>query len=388
MVGVLPAFLVGALAVQLRSDLHIGLAGIGLATAFLFTVSSSLARLSGAFVQRIGSRRGIVLSASLSAAALVGAGTAQSYLMLVMALLVGGVGNAMAQPAANLGLSQFVPEGRLGLTFGIKQSSIPAATFFGGLAVPGIALVVGWRWVWVVAATMALTVACWAAFTKRDEVTRERNRGGEIDKGLPPSGLLVLTIGGGLATAASTTVGVFLVDSGVDAGLQPGDAGLVFALASLLGLGVRIGLGWAADNYPKRSLYVLIANLLAGGAGGYFLLSLGNPAAFMVGACLAYGAGWAWTGLFHFAIVKDNRRAAASATGFVQTGLSLGAACGPLSFGLLAEATSYRSAWLATAGLSLLAALVIRTGRRMVRRSRGLPVVSVRGRLPSGVFGD
>lgn len=32
-VGVLPAFLVGALAVQLRADLGTGLAGIGLATA-------------------------------------------------------------------------------------------------------------------------------------------------------------------------------------------------------------------------------------------------------------------------------------------------------------------------------------------------------------------
>jgi len=379
-VGVLPAFMVGALAVQIRAELDVGLAGIGLATASLFAVSGSLARPIGSLVQRLGSRRGLTLAALLSTASLAVVGLAQSFPVLLWAMVLGGIGNAMAQTAANLSLSELVAEGRLGLAFGVKQSAIPAATLLGGLAVPGIALVLGWRSALAAGAALALVVAGSAVLSARD-----RDRGGlrdadGVDLGLPRAGLLVLTVGAGLAAAASTSLGVFLVDSGVAAGLRPGQSGLLFALSSLLGLAGRIGFGWSADRHPGRSSYLVIANLLTCGCAGYLLLALGTVPAFVAGSLLAYGAGWVWTGLFHFAIVKDNRRAAAAATGFVQTGLSLGAAGGPLVFGLVAQAVSYRAAWLGTAALSLAAAVTIRAGRRMVRRSRGLPVATLRRR--------
>ncbi|MDK3258472.1 MFS transporter [Blastococcus capsensis] len=93
-------------------------------------------------------------------------------------------------------------------------------------------------------------------------------------------------------------------------------------------------------------------------------------------------SGWGWTGLFHFAVIRDDRSAAASVTGFVQTGLSLGAGAGPLLFGVIAQAFSYTAAWLTTAGLCLVAAVIMRIGRRIVRSSRGLPVSGLR-RHPS-----
>ncbi len=379
--GVLPPFLVGALAVQLRADLGIGLGALGLATAALFAVSGSLSRASGALVQRVGAGRGMTLAALLSSASLAGVGLAWSYAVLVAALVVGGIGNAFAQPAANMRISELVPGRRLGFAFGIKQSSIPAATLLGGLAVPGIALVIGWRWAPGIAALVALGVAAWAS--RASPVVTHGDGTEEPDRGLPRGGLLVLTIGAGLGAAAATSLGVFLVDSGVAAGLSHAHAGLLFAAASLLGLGNRIGIGWLADRRPRQSHYLVIANLLTFGACGYGLLSFGAPLVFVLGALLGYGAGWAWTGLFHFAIVKDNRLSAASATGFVQTGLSLGAAAGPLGFGVVAELTSYRTAWLATAALSLAGALAIRAGRRMVRRSRGLPVAGLGRRAPA-----
>lgn len=379
-VGVLPAFLVGALAVQLRADLGIGLAAVGLATAALFAVSGALARPFGGLVQRIGSRRGLVLAALLSTASLCGVGLAPSYPVLLAALVVGGVGNSIAQPAANLSLSELVAEGRWGFAFGIKQSSIPAATLLGGLAVPGIALTVGWRWALGVAALLALAIAAWTARSGPNLQARLRTRGGDADRGLPRGALLVLTVGAGFAAAASTSLGVFLVDSGVQAGLRPGESGLLFALSSMLGLTGRIGAGWLADRHPRRSLYLVIANMLVCGSVGYVLLAVGTAPLFVAGSLLAYGAGWTWTGLFHFAIVKENRLAAARATGVVQTGLSLGAAAGPLLFGVLAQSTSYRTAWLGTAALSLAGAVTVRTGRRMVRRSRGLPVSTLRRR--------
>lgn len=378
--GVLPAFFVGALAVQIRADLDVGLGGLGLATATLFAVSGLLARPAGRLVQRLGSRRGAGLAAGIATCSLTAVALAPSQEWLMGALALGGVGNAVAQPSANLGISQLVTEQRLGLAFGIKQSSIPAATLMGGLAVPGIALLAGWRWAMAAAAALSLAVLVWALTSRRDAAGRAASAPGDPDKGLPRGGLVVLTAGGFLGAAASTSTGVFLVDSAVDAGLAPGTAGLVFAACSVLGLTSRVGFGWLADRHADRSRYLFIANLLTAGAVGYALLSVGSVALFVLGAVLAYALGWAWTGLFHFAVIKDNRAAAASVTGFVQTGLSLGAACGPLVFGVVAQATSYRTAWLMTAALSLLAALTVRAGRRMVRRSRGLPVAALRRR--------
>lgn len=76
--GVLPAFLVGALAVQIRADLGIGPAEMGIAAATLFAVSGVAARRLGRLVQRIGAARGMVASAVLAAIALGGAGDRKS----------------------------------------------------------------------------------------------------------------------------------------------------------------------------------------------------------------------------------------------------------------------------------------------------------------------
>ena len=377
--GVLPAFLTGALAVQIRADLDVGLGLFGLAAATLFGVSGLCARPGGRLVQRLGSRKGTALAAALSIASLIAVGLAQSPVWLMTALAIGGLGNAVAQPSANLGISELVAEERLGLAFGVKQSSIPAATLLGGLAVPGIALVFGWRWAVAAAVAVAVGILVWTTTTGRDTraAARPADGGSPPDKGLPLGGLVVLTLGGFLGSAAATPTGVFLVDSAVASGVAPGAAGLLFAACSVLGLVCRVGFGWLADRHPDRSRYLFIANLLAGGALGYGLLATGAVPMVLAGSFLAYGMGWAWTGLFHFAVIRDNRAAAASVTGSVQTGLSLGAASGPLMFGVVAQTFSYTAAWLTAAVLSLLAAVTIRISRRMVRRSRGLPVAGL-----------
>jgi MFS family permease len=382
--GVLPAFLVGALAVQIRADLDVGLGLFGLAAATLFAVSGALARPAGRLVQRLGSRRGAALAAALATTSLTVLALAGSPAALMAGLAVGGLGNAVAQPSANAVISELVTEQRLGVAFGIKQSSIPAATLLGGLAVPGVALVFGWRWAVAGAVGLAVVLLLASLAGGRDAgrgagAARDPTVARGPDRGLPRGGLVVLTLGGFLGSAAATSTGVFLVDSAVAAGIDAGPAGLLFAGCSVLGLVVRIGFGWLADRHPGRSTYLFIANLLTVGTLGYALLAAGPVPAFVAGAVLAYGAGWAWTGLFHFAVIRDNRGAAASVTGVVQTGLSLGAACGPLLFGVVAQTAAYSAAWLTAAGLSLAGAVTVRLSRRMVRRSRGMPVPRLPG---------
>ena len=144
---VLPAFLIGGLSVRVREELGFGEAALGLAVAAFFVTSSLLSALMGRLVERLGYRRGMYLAALCSAASMLGvAGLAASWAGLVACLVVGGLANAVSHPAANLSLAREVPAGRQGLSFGIKQAAIPAATLLAGLAVPTVAVTLGWRW--------------------------------------------------------------------------------------------------------------------------------------------------------------------------------------------------------------------------------------------------
>ena len=71
-VGVLPAFLTGGLAVQMREELSFGAAALGLAVAAFFASSSLASAVMGRLVERIGSHLGMRLAAVGSAASLLG----------------------------------------------------------------------------------------------------------------------------------------------------------------------------------------------------------------------------------------------------------------------------------------------------------------------------
>jgi predicted MFS family arabinose efflux permease len=114
----------------------------------------------------------------------------------------------------------------------------------------------------------------------------------------------------------------------------------------------------------------LAAGMLAVGTLGFALLATGMSSLLVLGTVLAFGAGWGWPGIFNFAVVKSNPIAPAAATGITQTGASSGAAAGPLLFGLIVEATSYTTAWLASGLMALLAATAILIGRHMLLRDR------------------
>ena len=74
-------------------------------------------------------------------------------------LAVAGVANSVNQPAINLFMADQVPMDRQGLAFGIKQSAIPAAVLISGLALPVLAMPLGWRATFAICAGLALAAA-------------------------------------------------------------------------------------------------------------------------------------------------------------------------------------------------------------------------------------
>src|SRR5680860_1094740 len=159
--GALPGFLTGALGVQLQGDLGFDAAGLGGAVAGFFAASALGSGPAGVLAERIGPRRTIYVGTIATAVVLIGvAVTVRTWVHLVIALVLAGAFNALIQPAVNALLINDAAEGRRGLAFGIKQSGVPAATLVGGMAVPLLALTVGWRAAYLAGAGVAILAAC------------------------------------------------------------------------------------------------------------------------------------------------------------------------------------------------------------------------------------
>lgn len=365
---VLPAFLTGGLAVQVRGEMGFGEAALGLAVAIFFVASSLGSAPLGRVVERIGANRAMRLAAATSAASLLGVALlAGSWSSLVACLLLGGLANAVSHPATHLSLAREVPAGRQGLSFGIKQSAIPAATLLAGLAVPGIALTFGWRWAFAGGAALALAVALLVPSGTLGSGTHGLKEARAGDVRVAP--LVLLALGIGLGSTAATPLGAFTVESSVAAGLREASAGLLLAFGSAVGIIVRVTFGYLADGMEGGRLR-LVAAMLGLGVVGFALLATGASGLLVLGTALAFGAGWGWPGLFNFAVVRTNPGAPAAATGITQTGASGGAALGPLLFGVVVEASSYGVAWLFSGAMALTALVAILLGRRMVLRDR------------------
>jgi MFS family permease len=369
-IGTFSVSLVSALAVQVRESLHFGTSALAIAVALYFlgaaVGSVPLSRVS----ERVGGIRVMRVTVMASAVLLALQGFAMSWLMLALLLVLAGMSSSAMQPAINLFLARRMPQGRQGVAFGVKQAAIPLAALLAGLAVPGIALTVGWRPAFYAAAVIAAATAVLIPRPPTPLASRRRQRQA-AGEAVPAVALTILTIGFGLGIAAATGLWSFLVTSAVAAGMGKGTAGLVAAVAGAAAMTMRVGVGAAADH-RGRGHFLTVALLLIAGAAGYTMLAVAAWSRltwlFAISAVVALGAGWGFNGLFNYAVVDANRHAPARATGLTAVGGRLGGVAGPLLVGLAAVHASYSAAWALDAMLALTAAATIAYGRLLLAR--------------------
>lgn len=362
LVGTLPVFLTGALAVQIGRDVTFGAARLGLASGAFFGAAAVGSALMGRLAERIGPGRAMRGAAVCSALLQASLAATPGYGALLASLTLAGLANSLAQVSANLLLARGIAPSRQGWALALKQAGVPGGTLLGGLAVPAIAVTVGWRWAYVVGALGALAAA--AAVPVSAVAPAGPRRGGrEGDVPLRP--LVLLAVAVGFAAASNGTLATFVVSAGVDAGLGESAAGLVLTLGSATGISMRLLAGVRADRRGGRHLPV-VSVLLLGGALGYLLLAPGAVVTHLLGALVAFGSGWAWPGLFNLAVVRLNPSAPAAATGITQTGVYVGALSGPVIFGLVVDSAGYGLAWTLAALSSAGAAAGVVVGRRRI----------------------
>jgi MFS family permease len=362
LVGTLPVFLTGALAVQIGRDLTFSPSRLGAASGVFFASAALGSAMMGRLAERIGPGRAMRSAAILSMVLQASIAATPGYGALLVSLTVAGFGNALAQVGSNLLLAKGIATERQGWALALKQAGVPAGTLLGGLAVPLLGVTVGWRWAYVAGALGAAAAAAYVPVGAVPPGGRARaRRAGDV----PIGPLVVLAVAGGFAAAANGTLATFVVSAGVEAGLGESAAGVVLTLGSATGITMRLIAGRRADRRGGRHLPV-VSLLLIGGALGYWLLAPGTVTTHLLGALVAFGSGWAWPGLFNLAVVRMNPAAPAAATGITQTGVYVGALAGPVVFGLVVEAAGYPTAWVIAGVSSAGASVGVLLGRRRV----------------------
>jgi MFS family permease len=153
-------------------------------------------------------------------------------------------------------------------------------------------------------------------------------------------------------------LGAFLVDAAVNSGFSIAAAGSILVMGSVASLATRIGVGMLVDRRGQAD-FMIVAVMLFIGTAGYLALAQGSVVAFAIGTVLAFGAGWGWNGAANHAIVSMNKRNPGTASGLAMMGMALGGVVWPMAFGLIVTHVNFRTAWIATAGLSLMSAILL-----------------------------
>lgn len=371
-------WLMGAYAPQIVETFSLQASTYGAVLGAFFLFSALTATPVGRYVNRINWLVGVVLTALFSVVGLlVLAFFAAGIPLLLLGLFIAAWGNSFSQTSANKGLAEFVPGHFQGRAFGFKQAALPMSTFIVGLSVPLFSSGSDWRWAFVAIASLSVIVGA-IAFSQLDvraslgalraPLRVGQRRASKPTKLRAPRPLVLLATASGIATGATMSFAGFLVLFSVERGFSPELSGIVLAVGSFAGIAARISFGFWADRATSGH-FRFVQILMIGGAVGFVTLAgASNLALLIVGTLLGFALGWAWNGVFHFAVIRSKPENSAFYTGVIQAAMMAGATVGPPVFGLISEA-SFAAAWIFLGAAMLVSASLIGAGKRALDQS-------------------
>ncbi|MFF3325549.1 MFS transporter [Streptomyces sp. NPDC002889] len=369
--SMLQLFLLGALGPRLVGELNISPTVLGLTTTIGFGTAAVLSPAGGRIVDRIGPRRGLVVLLLVSAAALALIGAAPGAGFLLVAVALGGLPQALANPATNKAILAAVPPVRRGSVTGMKQSGVQLGAFAAGLPLAALAAGVGWRGALWTASGAALLVALWARRVLPADPPAKA--AGPRPSSVPRGAIAWLVVFSLLLGCGIASVNTYLALFGAqELGMEPTVAGALVAVLGVAGIVGRVG--WSKAARPGRAEW-LPGWLAAGAVAAALLLAaalLVHPLVWM--AALAVGV-FAVSGNAVSMVLVMQRAAPGRAgqdSALVSAGFFAGFAIGPPVFGVLAEAGHYGPAWLLVAAEFAAACAVAMTWAVRERRQRAV----------------
>jgi len=358
--SMLPLFLLGALGPYLVAEFGIATPLLGVLVSVGFAVAALLSLTAGPVVAGVGARRGLVGLFVLSAVALAVFAAAPAYGVLVLAVALSGVPQALANPATNQLIATHVPAERRGGVTGWKQSGVQFGAFLAGLPLAALAGAANWRVAVGVAAGTALVAGFLVLTLPADATPLSKPRW----KAIRPTrdavrlGGFSVLLGSGIS-AVNTYVALF---GARQLALPAGVASALVAVLGVAGIGGRIG--WSRVAARSAAPGSLLPPLAVGAA----------VAALALVAAAGWGRGWVWVAVAALGAFAVSANAVSMVTvvstspkasvpqdsAVVSAGFFAGFALGPPLAGALVDAAGgrYQYAWTVVA-VEFLAAAVI-----------------------------
>jgi len=356
-------FALAILASPIIDELELSRAQLGLVGSVNTAVGALSAPSTGRLTDRIGPRRSVVALLTLSALGMALMAAAPSIWLLALAAAVGGFPQGWGNPATNSLIATRVDPGRRGGVTGIKQSGVTLGVFLSGATLPLLERLWGWRGAFAAFAVVFTMLAVTVQLTLGPDP--EVAEPGEDDPTTPrPStrldpfvwrlALYALLMG----TAGGAVGRFFPLFAEESLGFSLATAGLLTALAGLLGMAARVVVGrWAETKVTPTRLLSLLAMV---GVAYCLLLTVVTPATrnllYLSPPLSAVGIA-AWNAVAMLAIIMFFSKAQAGrASGIVMLGflggLSISA---PLAGFAVDQLGEYWPVWLTAAGLAAIA---------------------------------
>jgi sugar phosphate permease len=353
---------VPVLAPQLRDEYGLTLTQIGIVLA-AFSLGGMVTLLPwGLLADRVGERGVLAAGLAGAGAALVVAGLAPGYELLVAMLVLAGAAGASVNAASGRAVMSWFEPSERGFALGIRQTALPLGGAAAALALPPIAAAGGTD-----AGLLALAGACLATALAGAAGLREAPPDeGDVGDFLHPlrdGRMWRLSTGSALLVCAQMTILAFAVLflHGVR-GLSTAAAAGIFAGMQVIGAALRIVVGRWSDRLGSRIgpllrlSFALAVSLAVSAALTSAPLAVFVPA-FVVAGALASS----WNGLSFTATAElAGRSRAGAALGFQQTALAVASGITPPVFAALVEGSSWGLAFGLAAVLPLAGAGLVR----------------------------
>ncbi len=340
---------ISALSADIIDEFAISREQLGLlVTAAAFT-GAALAPILGPLADRLGARSATFFSLLSSATGLLAMSVAPDFVWLAGAALLAGVPQAVTNPATNMLVLAHVAEGKRGVVTGIKQSGVQAGNALGGLVLPPIALLAGWRWGVVAAVLVPLVGVVVArrvvpiAANPGERSPRRRDRA--------PIGVSRLAVYGFLLGVGGTAVSTYLPLFGQEElGLSPVVAGATLAVMGITGVVGRIAWGRMAEVWlgADRALAIVAGLSCLVGVGLVMSPVLGAWVVWPVAVLTGLSAS-SWNTLGMLSIIQQvPKESTGRASGTLMMGFLGGVGLGAPMFGRSVDAFGdYRQGWVA-----------------------------------------
>ena len=353
----------------------------GLFLGFLTYASAASAPLTGAFADRIGRRRTLVIASSVILFCAIGYGVTTSYPVMLALVLVHGVFWSGLLAASAAYLTHVLPERRRAEGIGYWGLSSVAAI----AVAPPIAFWImqhgGWRWICISCGTLNLLMGAIAYALPDDRVETQ------LDLPLPraqPSlvewRVLVLSVTLFLYSFGYGAITSFSAMYADALGISP--KSLYLTMLAIVILLTRPLSGALADRIGYRRVFM---PCLVSIAAGLALLSAASSVVWLVASAIVFGVGFGTAYPVFVAYVMRDVSAArrGAAFGAILAAFDTGIGTGSTTAGWLIEHVGFSAAFGVAAALSAIALPYFVVADRRLR-SRRADVA--RGFSPAGRF--